>query len=118
MAKLQTKSDNNNPFGGLFSIFKAFDKSGVRNVIDRTLGPRGTLLAFSHGDIFASLLGCYLTGGDCIEDVMDIKPFWDGHGIRIASSDTIERALRKLSEENTSHSSVNREQVPFIRLNE
>ena len=105
MAKLQTKSDNINPFGGLFSIFKTFDKSGVRNVIDRTLGPRGTLLAFSHGDIFASLLGCYLTGGDCIEDVMDIKPFWDGHGIRIASSDTIERALRKLSEENTSHSS-------------
>lgn len=74
MAKLQTKSDNINPFGGLFSIFKTFDKSGVRNVIDRTLGPRGTLLAFSHGDIFASLLGCYLTGGDCIEDVMDIKP--------------------------------------------
>lgn len=77
MAKLQTKSDNINPFGGLFSIFKTFDKSGVRNVIDRTLGPRGTLLAFSHGDIFASLLGCYLTGGDCIEDVMDIKPFWN-----------------------------------------
>ena len=67
MAKLQTKSDNINPFGGLFSIFKTFDKSGVRNVIDRTLGPRGTLLAFSHGDIFASLLGCYLTGGDCID---------------------------------------------------
>ena len=36
---------------------------------------------------------------------MDIKPFWDGHGIRIASSDTRERALRKLSENNTSHSS-------------
>lgn len=43
------------------------DKSGVRSVIDRTLGPRGTLLAFSYGDIFASLLGCYLTGGDCID---------------------------------------------------
>lgn len=67
MAKLQTKSNNINPFGGLFSIFKTFDKSGVRNVIDRTLSPRGTLLAFSHGDIFASLLGCYLTGGDCID---------------------------------------------------
>ncbi|MCQ2051529.1 MAG: hypothetical protein MJY74_04925 [Bacteroidaceae bacterium] len=60
MAKLQTKSNNINPFGGLFPIFKTLDKSGVRNVIDRTLDPRGTLLAFSHGDIFASLLGCNL----------------------------------------------------------
>ena len=105
MAKLQTKSDNINPFGGLFSIFKTLDNSGVRSVIDRTLGPSGTLLAFSHGDIFASLLGCYLTGGDCIEDVMGIKPFWAGHGVRIASSDTIERALRKLSEDDTSYGS-------------
>ena len=31
MAKLQTTSDNINPFGGLFPIFKIFDKSGVRN---------------------------------------------------------------------------------------
>ena len=67
MTKLQTKSDNINPFGGLFPIFKTLDKSDVRSVIDRTLGPRGTLLAFSYGDIFASLLGCYLTGGDCID---------------------------------------------------
>lgn len=37
MAKLQTKPDNFNPFGGLFSIFKTFDK-----------------FAFSNGDIFAS----------------------------------------------------------------
>ena len=51
MAKLQTKSNNINPFGGLFPIFKTLDKSGVRNVIDRTLDPRGTLLAFSHGDL-------------------------------------------------------------------
>ena len=60
MAKLQTKSDDINPFGGLFSIFKICDMSGVCNVIDRTLGPRGTLLAFSYGDISASLPGCYL----------------------------------------------------------
>ena len=34
-----------------------------------------------------------LAGGDCIEDVIDIKPFCDGHGIRTAGSDTIERIL-------------------------
>ena len=37
----------------------------MRNVIYRTLGPHSTLLAFSNSDIFASLLGCYLMGGDC-----------------------------------------------------
>lgn len=29
MAKIQLKSDNINPFGGLFSIFKQFDRSGL-----------------------------------------------------------------------------------------
>ena len=42
MAKIQLKSDNINPFGGLFSIFKQFDRSGLRRTIDSTLGHRGT----------------------------------------------------------------------------
>ncbi|MBQ7691763.1 MAG: hypothetical protein IJT30_11335 [Muribaculaceae bacterium] len=45
-------------------------------VIDSHLGRRGTTkAAFSHGDVFASLFGSYLCGGDAIEDVIDIKPF-------------------------------------------
>ena len=69
MAKIQLKSDNINPFGGLFSIFKQFDRSGLRQTIDSTLGKRGTTkAAFSYGDVFASLFGSYLCGGDCIED--------------------------------------------------
>ena len=76
MAKIQLKSDSINPFGGLFSIFSMFNRSGLRSVIDGHLGRRGrTKAAFTHGDVFASLFGSYLCGGDCIEDVMDIKPF-------------------------------------------
>ena len=71
MAKIQLKSDNINPFGGLFSILKQFDRSGLRRTIDSTLGKRGaTRAAFSYGDVFASLFGSYLCGGDCIEDIL------------------------------------------------
>ena len=67
MAKIQLKSDSINPFGGLFSIFKQFDRSGLRQTIDSALGKRGTnKAAFSYGDVFASLFGSYLCGGDCI----------------------------------------------------
>lgn len=37
MAKLQIKSGIINPFGGLFSIFRQFDRSGFRSVIDMHL---------------------------------------------------------------------------------
>lgn len=60
--------------------------------------------AFSHGDVFASLFANYLCSGDCIEDVMDIKPFWDGRDvIRVCSSDVILRTLRRLSVDNIAY---------------
>ncbi len=109
MAKLAIKSDNITPFGGLYSIFNRFSASGLRETIDSHLGRRSSdPKAFTYGDVFGSLFGSYLCGGDCIEDVMDIKPFWDGHeSIRIASSDTIERTLRSLAEDNISYESGN-----------
>ena len=107
MAKLAIKSDNITPFGGLYSVFNRFSASGLRETIDSHLGKRSSdPKAFTYGDVFGSLFGNYLCGGDCIEDVMDIKPFWDGHeNIRIASSDTIERTLRSLAEDNISYES-------------
>ena len=47
MAKIQLKSDNINPFGGLFSNFKQFDRSGLRLTIDSALGKRGTRICSS-----------------------------------------------------------------------
>lgn len=116
MAKIQIKTDNINPFGGLFSIFKQFDRSGLRSVIDSHLGKRGvTKAAFTHGDVFASMFGSYLCGGDCIEDVMDIKPFWDNReDIRVCSSDVILRTLRNLSEDSISYESVQKKSYAFL----
>ena len=110
MAKIQLKSDNITPFGGLYSIFNQFNRSGVRKTIDSFLGYRSRdPKAFSYGDVFASLFASYLCGGDCIEDVMDVKSFWNGHdGIRIASSDTIERTLRKLSCDNITYENTDK----------
>ena len=107
MAKVQLKSDTINPFGGLFPIFRQFDHSGIRSAIDAHLGKRGkTKAAYSHGDIFASLFASYLCGGDCVEDVMDLKPFWDRRdGIRVCSSDTILDALRGLACDNVGYTS-------------
>jgi len=57
MAKVQLKSDNINPFGGIISILDIFKSSGIRQLIDTQLGKRGkTDRAFSFGDIFASIL--------------------------------------------------------------
>ena len=51
MAKIQLKSDNINPFGGLFSIFSMFNRSGLRSVIDGHLGRRGwAKAAFTRAD--------------------------------------------------------------------
>ena len=38
MAKIQLKSHNINPFGGLFPIFKQFDRRDQRQTIDSALG--------------------------------------------------------------------------------
>ncbi len=52
------------------------------------------------------MFGSYLCGGDCIEDVMDIKPFWNKReSIRVCSSDVILRTLRNLSCGNVSYES-------------
>ena len=105
MAKLQIKSDIINPHGRLYSIFRLLDRCGLRSVIDIDLGKCGkTKAAFTYGDVFASLFGNYLCGGEVIEDVMDLKPFWDGReGIRVCSSDVALRTLRKLADGNVAY---------------
>ena len=76
MAKVQLKSETINPFGGLFSIFRQFDLSGMRSAIDKHLGKRGkTKAAYSYADVFSSLFASYFCGGDVVEDVIfDYNP--------------------------------------------
>ena len=73
-----------------------------------------TKAALTYGDVFALMFGSYLCGGDCIEDVMEIKPFWDDRdNIRICSSDVILRTLRSLSEDSISYESSQKKSYAF-----
>lgn len=105
MAKIQLKSDKITPFGSLYLIFKQFTLSGLRNTINTYLGTRSTApRTFSQSDVFTYVFGNYLYGGSCIEDVMDIKPFWNGKdGMRIASSNTIARTMKKFAKKNVTY---------------
>ena len=60
------------------------------------------------------MFGSYLCGGDCIEDVVEIKPFWDDRdNIRICSSDVILRTLRSRSEDSLSYESSQKKSYSF-----
>lgn len=52
MAKIQLKSDNINPFRGLFSIFKQFDCSGLRQT---TGGQRCGVTSFKFDSMLPEL---------------------------------------------------------------
>ena len=106
MAKVQIKSEKLTPFGGIFSIMEQFD-STLSSVIDSTLGPRCRLFGYQYSEIIRSLMSIYFCGGSCIEDVtthlmnhLSLHPT-----LRTCSSDTILRAIKKLTQESISYTS-------------
>ena len=99
MTKVEIKNGNITPFGGLFYIFDTFEKE-IAGTIDGALGPRGGILAYDYSDIFRSLLATYLTGGECLEDIMQLIPFWK-RKYQLPSSDTVARTLKGLAESDT-----------------
>ena len=50
MAKVQIKSEQITPFGGIFSIMEQFDAL-LSNVIDSTLGKRCQSFGYSYSEI-------------------------------------------------------------------
>ena len=68
MAKIQIKSEELTPFGGLFSIMEQFDFT-LSSVIDSTLGQRSKSFGYQYSEIIRSLMSIYFCGGSCVEDV-------------------------------------------------
>ena len=106
MTKVQIKSEELTPFGGIFSIMVQFD-STLSSVIDSTLGQRFKSFGYLYSEIIRSLMSIYFCGGSCIEDVtthlmnhLSLHPT-----LRTCSSDTILRAIKKLTQENISYTS-------------
>ena len=106
MTKVQIKSEELTPFGGIFSIMEQFDSTFVI-VIDSTLGLRCKSFGYQYSEIIRSLMSIYSCSGSCIEDVtthlmnnLSLHPT-----LRTCSSDTILRAIKELTQENISYTS-------------
>ena len=68
MAKVQIKSEQITPFGGIFCVMEEFDAL-LSNIIDSTLGPRTKTFGYQYSEIFRSLMCVYFCGGSCVEDI-------------------------------------------------
>ena len=107
MAKIQIKSEELTPFGGIFSIMEQFD-SMLSPVIDQTLGQRcSSIIGYQYSEIIRSLMSVYFCGGSFIEDVtthlmyhLSLHPT-----LRTCSADTILRAIKELTQDNISYTS-------------
>ena len=74
MAKVQIKSENLTPFGGIFSIMGQFDAL-LAQTIDSTLVLRCTMVGYQFIEILLSLMCVYFCGGSCVEDYCDYHRF-------------------------------------------
>lgn len=106
MAKVQIKSEQITPFGGIFSIMEEFD-SLLSKVIDSTLGLRIKTCGYQYSEILRSLMCVFFCGGSCVEDVSThLMCHLSCHPkLRTCSADTILRAIKELSVENMTYTS-------------
>ena len=79
-----------------------FSKLGLNQVIDSSLGQRGsTGTAFQYSDIISSLFYSYLCGADCLEDINTlVAQFSLSPKCTLPGADTVGRGLKELKEAN------------------
>ena len=104
VAKINIKSEKLTPFGGIFHVMEVFDAL-LGKTIDSTLGVRSHLIGYQYSEIIRSLMSVYFCGGSSVEDVTThLMPHLSLHTeLRTCSSDTILRAIRELTCENTAY---------------
>lgn len=105
--KVSIKSQTITPFGGIFYVLDEFSRLGLGSLVDKTLGVRPGATSYRYSEIFRTLFGVFLCGGDCIEDVTEHVGRYLGlqPGSRIPSADTMLRGLKELSCENITYKS-------------
>lgn len=106
MAKVQIKSEQITPFGGIFCVMEEFDAL-LSNIIDSTLGPRTKTFGYQYSEIFRSLMCVYFCGGSCVEDISThLMSHLSFHPVlRSYSADTILRAIKELTVPNITYTS-------------
>ncbi len=75
----------------------------LSDVIDSTLGSRCKYYGYRYSEIIRSLMCVYFCGGSCIEDISVhlMRHLFLHPRLRTCSADTIHRAIRELTCENT-----------------
>ena len=107
MAKVQIKPEQITPFGGIFSIMEQFDAL-LSKVIDSTLGERCHSFGYSYSEIIRSLMCVFFCGGSCIEDISThLMYHLSFHPkLKTCSADTILRAIKEMTVDNTTYTSL------------
>lgn len=113
--KIQQKSTSVSPFAGISFVNALFDQSGLSKLIDDELGIRAKTVGYQYSEIIRNLSNVFISGGDCIEDIsthlknhLKAIPY-----NKVSSPDTILRAIKELSVENTSFTSVSNKAYKF-----
>lgn len=106
MAKLQIKSDNLTPFGGIFYVLDMFDKH-LGWLIDHKLGKRSQFRGFQYSEIFRAMFSICFCGGSCIEDLNTflMDTLCQRPGTRVPSPDTVLRGISELATDNITYTS-------------
>jgi len=105
--KIQNYKTTVNPFSGNSLVNHYFNKSGMSQLIDNELGVRVKYAGYQYSEIFRNLTNVFLSGGDAIED---INTHFGEHlksipGNNVPSADTVLRAFKELTTENTVYTS-------------
>lgn len=104
---IQKLTSSVSPFAGISFANNSFNKSGISQLIDNELGRRVKTIGFDYSEIIRNLSNVFLSGGGVIEDIsthlgehLKMIP-----GNNVPSPDTVLRAIKELSTENTSFKS-------------
>ena len=104
---MRSRIEGLTPFGDIFSIMEQFD-SMLSLIIDHTLGQRcRSIIGYQYSEIVRSPMSVYFCGGSCVEDVTShpMRHLSYHPMLRTCSSDTILRAIKKLTQDNISYTS-------------
>lgn len=99
--KITYSTDNINSFGGINLSDTIINKAGIYDIIDQTLGARGSRASFSYSDLIRSYLLMVLCGGECAEDITEHlrKELEQVKGFTACSADTLLRMQKELATE-------------------
>ena len=105
--KIQNFKTAVNPFLGNPLVDHHFNKSGMSQLIDKELGMRVGYAGFQYSEIFRNLTNIFLSGGDVIEDInIHFGEYLKSiPGNNVPSADTVLRAFKELTTENTVYTS-------------